>query len=310
MSRSCFGRREILVGGGALAMAAALTGPRAQTPTPPPVSNKGRMADSPNHINFVVRGTDDPTLIFVHGFGCSLDDWDEQFRELSPRFRCVALDLPGHGHSAKPEAISIETMGTAVNRVKDRIAARSTILVGHSMGCRVITDAFQQSGTTVSGLVFVDGSILGSDLELTMKSIKAAIDRAGMDAFTHQFFSDMFLESGDPELRERLITRAQGLDARFREELFLDVVRWDATKLRESLRRISVPTLVLQSTSMNSDLKRVSLGAGMTTPWMNAVASLVQNSQARVIANAGHMTMIEAAKAVNELIQEFAAQVA
>jgi len=268
------------------------------------------MADTPNLINFFVRGTDDPTLIFVHGFGCSLHDWEEQFRDLSPSFRCVALDLPGHGHSAKPETISIETMGTAVNRVKDRIAARSTILVGHSMGCRVITDAFKQSGATVSGLVFVDGSILGSDLESTMKSTKTAIDRAGMDAFTHQFFSDMFLESGDPELRERLITRAQGLDARFREELFLDVVRWDATKLRESLRRISVPTLVLQSTSMDSDLKRVSLGAGVTNPWMNAVASLVQNSQARVIANAGHMTMIEAAKAVNDSIQEFAAQVA
>src|SRR5438045_691659 len=83
------------------------------------------------------------------------------------------------------------TMGAAVNRVKDRIAARSTILVGHSMGCRVITDAFKQSGATVSGLVFVDGSILGSDLESTMKSTKTAIDRAGMDAFTHQFFSDM-----------------------------------------------------------------------------------------------------------------------
>src|SRR3954447_15949362 len=148
------------------------------------------MGDTPNHINFFVRGTDDPTLIFVHGFGCSLHDWEGQFRDLSPSFRCVALDLPGHGHSAKPETISIETMGTAVNRVKDRIAARSTILVGHSMGCRVITDAFQQSDATVSGLVFVDGSILGSDLESTMKSTKAAIDRAGMDAFTHQFFSE------------------------------------------------------------------------------------------------------------------------
>ena len=268
------------------------------------------MANGPNHINFVVRGTDDPTLIFVHGFGCSLDDWEEQFRGLSPRFRCVALDLPGHGDSAKPETISIENMGTAVNRVKDRIAARSTILVGHSMGCRVIIEAFQQSGATVSGLVFVDGSILGGDLQSTMKSTKAAIDRAGMDAFTQQFFSDMFLESGDPELRERVIARAQGLDARFREELFLDVVRWDATKLRDALRRISVPTLVLQSTYMDADLKRVSLSAGMTTPWMDAVASLVQNSQARVIPNAGHMTMIEAAQAVNNAIQEFAAHVA
>jgi pimeloyl-ACP methyl ester carboxylesterase len=264
------------------------------------------MTNGPNHTNFVVRGTDDPTLIFVHGFACSLEDWEEQFRGLSPRFRCVALDLPGHGNSAKPETISIEMMGTAVNRVKDRIAAPSTILVGHSMGCRVIIEAFQQSGVTVSGLVFVDGSILGCDLQSTMKSTKAAIDRAGMDAFTQQFFSDMFLESGNPELRERLIARAQGLNACFREELFLDVVRWDTTKLRDALRRISIPALVLQSTSMDSDLKRVSLPVGMTTPWMNAVASLVQKSQARVIPNAGHMTMIEAPQAVNNAIQQFA----
>ena len=139
-----------------------------------------------------------------------------------------------------------------------------------------------------------------------MKNVKAAIDRAGMDAFTQRFFSDMVLESGDLELRERLITRAQGLNARFREESFLDLVRWDATKLRDALRRISVPALVLQSTFMNSDLKRVSLPVGMTTPWMNAVASLVQNSCARVIPKAGHMTMIEAAQAVNDAIQEFA----
>src|SRR5829696_3292816 len=264
------------------------------------------MANGPNHINFVVRGTGDPTLIFVHGFACSLDDWEEQFRALSPRFRCVAIDLPGHGDSAKPEAISIENMGTAVNQVKDRIAARSSVLVGHSMGCRVISEAFQQSGAAVSGLVFIDGSFLGDDLQSTMKSTKAAIDRAGMDAFTQRFFSDMFLESGDPELRERVIARAQGLDARFREDLFLDLVRWDATMLRDALRGINVPTLVLQSTYMDADLKRVSLSTGMTTPWMDAVASLVQKSQARVIPDVGHLTMIEAAQAVNNAIQEFA----
>jgi pimeloyl-ACP methyl ester carboxylesterase len=267
------------------------------------------MANGRNHINFVVRGTDNPTLIFVHGFACSLDDWEKQFRALSSRFRCVALDLPGHGDSAKPETISIEIMGTAVNEVKDRIAAPSAILVGHSMGCRVIIDAFQQSGATVSGLVFVDGSFLGYDLQSTMKSTKAAIDRAGMDAFTQRFFSDMFLDSGDP-VRDRVIARAQDLDASFREDLFLDLVRGDTTKLRDALRRIHVPTLVLQSTFMGSDLKRASLSVGMTTPWMDAVANLVQKSQARVIPNAGHMTMIEAAQAVNNAIREFAAHVA
>src|SRR4051812_31838567 len=139
------------------------------------------MANRENHISYVVRGTGDPTLIFVHGFACSLDDWEEQLRGLSPSFRCVALDLPGHGDSAKPNTVSIEVLGAAVNRVKDQVAASNTILVGHSMGCRVIVEAFQQSGTTVSGLVFVDGSFLG---EPALKTATAAIDRAGMDAFT------------------------------------------------------------------------------------------------------------------------------
>jgi hypothetical protein len=76
----------------------------------------------------------------------------------------------------------------------------------------------------------------------------------GTDAFTQRFFSDMFIEGGDPDLRERVIARAQDLDAGFREDLFLDLVGWDATKLRDALRRINVPTLVLQSTYMDSDL--------------------------------------------------------
>lgn len=264
------------------------------------------MANDPNHINFLVRGANDPTLIFVHGFACSLDDWDDQIKALSQAFRCVALDLPGHGASARPQTISIEAMGAAVNRVKDLISAASTILVGHSMGCRVILEAFQQSPVTVSGLVFVDGSFLGSDLQSSLKSTKAAVYHAGMDAFTQRFFGDMFFENSDPALRERLIARALDLDAHFREELFLELVRWDAMKLMDALRRISVPVIVLQSTNMNSDLKRVPLQVNITTPWMNAVASLVKNSEAKVIPNAGHMTMIEAAHAVTSAIEEFA----
>ena len=265
------------------------------------------MVPNLGDINFRAVGTEEPTLIFVHGFACALDDWEEQFKGLSPKFRCVALDLPGMVVRRNPRpSQSNEIMGTAVNSVKERIGGRRTILVGHSMGCRVITEAFQQSGSTVLALVFVDGSILGGGSESAIKSTKNAIDRAGMDAFTQRLFNDMFLESGDPELRERLIARAQSLDARFREELFLDLVRWDVSKVRNAPRPMTVPALVLQSTHINADLKRVPLPVGVTTPWMDAVASLVRKSQAKIIPNAGHFTMIEAAQAVNNAIREFA----
>jgi pimeloyl-ACP methyl ester carboxylesterase len=88
--------------------------------------------------------------------------------------------------------------------------------------------------------------------------------------------------------------------------LFSDLIRWDLSKGKEALKQITVPALVLQSTFINTDLKRVPLQAGMTTPWMDAVASLVPKSQAKVISGPGHFAMIEAAQAVTDEIQKFA----
>jgi pimeloyl-ACP methyl ester carboxylesterase len=262
------------------------------------------------YINVRGAGTQEPALVFVHGFACALEDWDAQMTALAPRFRCLSLDLPGHGGSDKPATVSVEAMGEAVNRVREEAGAGRTVLIGHSMGCRVITEAFQQSPSTVAGLIFVDGSILGGDPETAIKRAKDAIDRVGMDAFTQQIFKDMFLEDSDPKLREWLVTRAQRIDARFREELFLDSIRWDLNKARDALKRVTISALVLQSTYINADLKRVPLQPGMTTPWMDAVASLVPMSKARIIPEIGHFAMIEAAAAVNDEVQKFAARIA
>jgi pimeloyl-ACP methyl ester carboxylesterase len=263
-----------------------------------------------DNINTRVLGTQDPTLIFVHGYTCALDDWDAQVKALSPRFRCVALDLPGHGVSAKPEAASIATMGDAVKQVKERVGARTTILVGHSMGCRVIIEAFLKSPSGVAGLVFVDGSIIGGDPETGIQRVKDSISRDGMDALTQRLFTDMFIEGSDPALRDRLVARAKAVDPVFREELFVDLVRWDLTKAREALKQITVPALVLQSTYVDSNLKRVPLRAGMTTPWMDAIASSVAKSEANIVPNAGHFAMIEGAQFINEEIGKFAARLA
>jgi hypothetical protein len=41
--------------------------------------------------------------------------------------------------------------------------------------------------------------------------------------------------------------------------------------------------IVLQSTFFDADLKRAPIRAGMTTPWMDLVASLVQKSEAKTL---------------------------
>ena len=260
-------------------------------------------------INFRVTGTQSPSLIFVHGFGCALEDWDAQVKALSPKFRCAALDLPGHGASAKPAHGSIASMAAAVNQVKEGVGRGGKILIGHSMGCRVITEAYLQSRADVAGLVFVDGSMVGGDPEAGVNRAKERA-RAGIDLLTQSMFNDnMFLEGSDPAVRERLLARAKKVAPLLREELFVDMVRWDLTQGREALKQITIPVLVLQSTYFNSELKRVPLQPGMTTPWMDAIAASVPKSRAKVVPNAGHFTMIDAARMVSEEIGKFAAAV-
>ena len=43
-----------------------------------------------------------PSLVLVHGFGASSDQWSKCFTELAGQYRIFAIDLLGFGHSEKP----------------------------------------------------------------------------------------------------------------------------------------------------------------------------------------------------------------
>src|SRR5215468_3706507 len=197
--RTDLSRRSFILAGAAGALTARWTLSRAHA------------QPAAGDINFRVTGTQSPSVIFVHGFTCALEDWDAQVKALSPKLRCAALDLPGHGASAKPANVSIASMAVAVNQVKDRVGPGGKILVGHSMGCRVITEAYVQSRADVVGLVFVDGSILGGEPESAVNRAKETA-RAGIDALTERLFNDMFLPGSDPTVRERIVARAKKVD--------------------------------------------------------------------------------------------------
>src|SRR5262249_60848201 len=100
------------------------------------------------------------------------------------------------------------------------------------------------------------------------------------------------------------------VDSKLREAFVVDRVRWDLTKAHEALKQIKVSARVLQTTFINAELKRVPMQAGMTTPFMDAVAAAVPTSEAKIVTGAGHFAMIDAAPAVNDEIGKFAARLA
>jgi pyruvate dehydrogenase E2 component (dihydrolipoamide acetyltransferase) len=79
---------------------------------------------------------DGPPLVFVHGFGADLNTWMFNQPTLAERHRTIALDLPGHGGSAKTLGAAIDAAGLAaeIAAALDALGIERAHLVGHSMG--------------------------------------------------------------------------------------------------------------------------------------------------------------------------------
>lgn len=91
-------------------------------------------------LPFTSAGPDDaPAVLLLHGFMGRASDWDEVARRLAGPFRCVAVDLPGHGEAfdLADEAYTIEGATVAVLDTLDALGVRRPRVVGYSMGGRL-----------------------------------------------------------------------------------------------------------------------------------------------------------------------------
>ncbi|MFT5998474.1 MAG: pimeloyl-ACP methyl ester carboxylesterase [Neolewinella sp.] len=76
-----------------------------------------------------------PTLLFIHGLGNYAQVWFKLMDQLKGRFRCIALDLPGHGDSPETEQVeNISTFAEVVEALVAHLRLENYLLVGHSMG--------------------------------------------------------------------------------------------------------------------------------------------------------------------------------
>ena len=257
-------------------------------------------------LNFVDRGRGDPALVFVHGFTCGLSDWSEQMEGLSANNRCVAVDLPGHGASRAPGEATIATLAGAVNALLDSLGVDRAVLVGHSMGCRIVSETYSQSPRRVRGIVYIDGSLLApADPDAAVERAGEAIERSGMRKLVARLYDGFFVAGTPAAVRARVNARLPAIDMDFARRLWLDLIRWDAARARAVLALVNVPVLVIQSTFLDTDLQRVSLLPGQTAPWMGEVASRVREATMAVVPGVGHFPMLEAPQRTNDAIAAF-----
>jgi len=75
-------------------------------------------------------------MVFVHGFLNDATVWTSVIDELKDTFRCIAVDLPGHGRSRGNGAGSYgrDLVLDDLRRLLDEAGVEHAVLVGHSLG--------------------------------------------------------------------------------------------------------------------------------------------------------------------------------
>ena len=84
-----------------------------------------------------------PTLVFLHGFLGSGNDWHETINFLKDDFHCVTIDLPGHGASIATESSLKDGFNHCHQLIKntlDELEINNYTLIGYSLGGRIALD--------------------------------------------------------------------------------------------------------------------------------------------------------------------------
>lgn len=105
-------------------------------------------------------GNDEEALVLIHGWTMNNDNWRGQVPTLVKRSRVIAIDLPGHGKSDKPQtSYSMDYFARAVDAVMRDAKVKRAVLVGHSMGTPVARQFYRKYPEKTSGIVIVDGAL-------------------------------------------------------------------------------------------------------------------------------------------------------
>jgi pimeloyl-ACP methyl ester carboxylesterase len=111
-------------------------------------------------IHYKSYGKGPEALVLVHGWSCNLDNWRDQIPDLAKRNRVIALDLPGHGQSDKPQvAYTMDLFAAAIDAVMRDAKVERAVVAGHSMGTPVARQFYRKYPQKTLGIIIVDGGL-------------------------------------------------------------------------------------------------------------------------------------------------------
>jgi pimeloyl-ACP methyl ester carboxylesterase len=238
-------------------------------------------------------------IVMSHSFLCSGDMWASQVAALSPHYRVINIDLPGHGRSAHVTApLTVNDMGDQILAVLDHLGIERAVWAGLSIGGMIALPTALRHPERVSGLILLDSHAGAESLYKKFKYGAMSVI-AGLVGVRPLLPSIVPLMFGATARRDNpaLVAEWRGRFAELHVPSVLKVL--DALVKRPSvvprLSEITAPALVMVGDEDTT----------LPLPDAQEIADGLPNATLVRIPNAGHLSTLEQPDFVNAEMLKF-----
>lgn len=301
------------------------------TPAGYPFEHKMEQINGSN-VAVVDEGKGDRTLVFIHGLGGCIGNWENNIGYFAKKMRVLALDLPGFGLSERRDDIpyGIDYYSEVVIKLLDQKGIDKAAIAGNSMGGHIAAYTALEHPERLTHIILSDAAGLGLNFPIFLWKIgvnhgerlkttavrwarwgalkdkekmrKRFIKQSNYDAkrgnkravvYDHsEPNSAKLLDSNLDFILDMILTEQF---PHFMHAFFACVASIYNTPLQSSVSRIKVPTLIV----WGREDGLVNLKCGYK------YNEAISGSQLTIFEKCGHVPMVEKADEFNETVDKF-----
>ncbi len=248
-------------------------------------------------LRYETWGVGSIPVVFIHGLGSSAEDWFMQFGAFGRHFRCIAVDLRGHGLSDKPAGnYSVQVFASDVAMLLAATGAGPAHIVGLSLGGMVAQQLGIAHPHVVRSLALLN--TLPGVWPPAPEILRVGLGRfrpgaaPSMEDIAHSVALSLFPRKEDVLLRHMTEQRIAENDPDVYRRATLAVARF---RPGGSLRKIACPVLILAG-----DCDRVVPGT-----YQARLREGIAHAQYVTVSGGGHACNIDYADEVNAAVLKF-----
>lgn len=239
------------------------------------------------------------TLVLLHGYLESLEIWEDFAKLLTPYYRIIAIDLPGHGISqVKGEIHTMAFLADVLKGVLDKQGVSRCFVAGHSMGGYVAEAFAARYPEMLQGFILFH-STPNADTEEKKEDRRREIELIRADK--KELIASLFAPKGFAEVnRKRLISRIEQFQELITEndnEGIIALLRGmiERDDMNEMLHQLNVPQLFIFG----------KLDEFIPADRAEALASAHPQANVAWLEHSGHMGFLEEPEESARIIRAF-----